>query len=320
MHRMLKIAVPLATALVGLAACSDTGDDTLLLDASVPFDAGDGMQSVMLRFKAKLGNEDLVCGQSYANQGSNKVRATPQDFRFFVQDVKLINAAGQEVPVTLDERSPFQTKDVALIDFTDATGGCTSGGATTNMALYGRVPVGNYNGIVFVNGVPTSLNHLNPATAPAPLQAPGASWDWQSGYRFVMAEIKPTGEVHGDGGLDGGVADAGTPTHDAGPDGGMGGHGGGGASTIHVGSTGCNPDPTMYGCTIPNRNLVRLTGFNPLINTVVADLSAVFANIELTTSGSQCHGSGPICAAGYAALGIGSDGKPTTTQQVYRVE
>lgn len=317
MHRMLKIAVPLATALLGLAACSDTGDDNLQLDAAVPFDAGDGMQSVMLRFKAKLGNEDLVCGQAYANQGSNRVSATPQDFRFYVESVKLVSTSGEEVPVVFDERLPFQTKDVALIDFTDGTGACTSGGATINIVLYGRVKVGTYSGVVFTNGVPVSLNHKNPAENPPPLQAPGASWDWQSGYRFIMAEIKPA-TAAGDGGLDGGVSDAGA-VRDGGADAGSG-HGGGGASTIHVGSTGCNPDPTMFGCTIPNRNLVRLTNFNPLVNTIVADLSAVFANIELTESGSQCHGSGPICAAGYAAFGIGTDGLPTTTQQVFRVE
>jgi uncharacterized repeat protein (TIGR04052 family) len=319
MHSSLKTAAMLASALMALSACSDDNDDTGLLDAAVPFDAGDGKQSVMLRFKAKVGSDDLTCGRTYAGQGSTKLDATPEDFRFYVQDVRLIDANGAEVPVELEERDPFQTKDVALIDFTQPapTGECGTGGAIANTVIYGRVPVGTYTGVVFVNGVPEALNHLNPAIAAKPLQAPGANWDWLSGFRFVMAEMTLV-----KGGLDGGVADAGAgvapPAH--GMDAGTGGHGGGGdTSSIHVGSTECSGGPGSYSCAKSNRNLVRLTNFNPAVNSIVADLGAVFTGVDLSL-GAQCHGSGANCAAGYAALGIGTDGKPTATQQVFRVE
>ncbi|MET0343652.1 MAG: MbnP family copper-binding protein [Polyangiales bacterium] len=316
------VAVLFACSLLGLAACED-GDD---LPAPAPLDAGiatDGgtLQPVTLRFKAKLGSEDLVCGRTYAGQGVTMINATPQDFRFFVQEAYLLDAAGKEVRVEFDDGLPFQTKDVALIDFTDATGSCGgTGGQTVNVTITGKVPPGTYNGIVLVNGVPETLNHGNPATAAQPLRAPGASWDWLSGYRFVMAELAPQAP-----GMDGGVpmpsghGDAGAG------DAGAGGHGGGpgSASAIHVGSTGCTGMIGTAGaitCAKPNRNRVKLTSFNPTTQSIVADLSAVFANIDLA-AGSQCHGMGASCPTGFAALGVDfANGQAAATQTVFRVE
>lgn len=47
-----------------------------------------------------------------------------------------------------------------------------AGDANVNRAITRTVPPGDYNGIVFVNGVPESLNHGDPLELPAPLQAP----------------------------------------------------------------------------------------------------------------------------------------------------
>jgi uncharacterized repeat protein (TIGR04052 family) len=317
-------ALACCSALLGAAGCED--GDTLpetatLLDASVP-DGGPAMQPVTLRFKAKLGNEDLVCGRNYPQQGATKISATPQDFRFFVEEAYLINAAGQPVRVAFDDALPFQTKDVALIDFTDAAGSCANAGATTtNMVITGQVPAGSYNGVVLVNGVPESLNHGNPTQAAAPLRAPGASWDWLSGYRFVMAELAPVA-AHAGAGMDAGLlppVDAGVPAADAG----TGGHGGGGgASAIHLGSTGCAGmvgTPGAITCAKANRNRVTLPSFNPTTQSIVADLSVVFGEVDLSL-GTQCHGMGPTCASGFAALGVDGDGKPAATQRVFRVE
>lgn len=303
----------------GDAAVVDAGLDARARDAASDGALPSDMQVVGVRFKATLGSRELVCGQSYAGLGTSHASATPQDFRFFVQQVRLINGKGEEVPMQFDERAPFQTADVALIDFTDSAGACAnSGDPTTNMVITGRVPKDTYSGIVIVNGVPESLNHGNPATAPAPLRATGASWSWLSGYRFVMAELLPEAAHDLDAGAHG--ADAGG--HEA-ADAGAGGHGGGGAVFVHSGSTSCTgtPGEGNIQCSKPNRAEIRLAGFNPAAQQViVADLAAVFAGVDLS-AGTQCHGSGASCATMYSALGVELEtGAPKTTQSVFRVE
>ena len=47
---------------------SATADDAASEADAGGMDAGDGMQAVTIRFKAKLGDRDLVCGQYYAGQ------------------------------------------------------------------------------------------------------------------------------------------------------------------------------------------------------------------------------------------------------------
>jgi uncharacterized repeat protein (TIGR04052 family) len=292
-------------------------------DASTPNGSDASVQSVTIRFKGKVGAEELACNRSYGNLGTTRVSGTPQDFRFFVQEVRLINGKGQEVPVTFAERSPHQSRDVALIDFTDGSGSCKSGAATTNLVITGTIPADTYNGIVFVNGVSLALNNANPATAPAPLKAPGAYWGWRDGYRFVMAELLTVASP-GDGG-------APAPIPPLAPD--AGGSDGGAppdppatvASFVHSGSTGCTGTPGAgISCNDANfranRNEIRLPNFNPDTQAVVADLAAVFAQVDLV-EGSQCHGSGSDCAPMFSALGINPQtGAPAATQSVFRAE
>lgn len=303
----------------GLDAAAVVGfDATIAADAVVKTpDAAPTTLSLTLRFKGKVGSEDLVCGHDYANQGSSKVSITPRDFRFFVQEVRLISASGTEVPLALDERLPFQTKQVALLDFTDGEGACTSGAPNTNTIITGTVPADDYTGIVLVNGVSETLNHADPTTAPAPLQAPGASWGWTLGYRFFMAEVERHGLQSADAGatLDAGpVADAGGKSDASVP-------AASGVALFHLGSTGCDGTPGGgIRCTNPNRAEVRLTGFHASSSTIVADLGAVFATADLAGD-VQCHGAGPTCAPMFEQLGIDlASGASLPTQRVFRLE
>jgi len=332
--------VPPATD-AGRDAGRDAGHDAgaaPVLDAAVDaaVDAGGARQSVTLRFKGKVGSQDLACGQNYPGQGTKSSTITPRDFRFFVHNVRLISATGSEVPMHILERPPYQTQEVTLIDFADGTGSCDPSDKGTNLEITGTVPVGNYTGVAFVEGVPEQLNHADPALHPGPLQASGVSWGWTLGYRFVMAEV--VASTSGDAA----VADAGghagapiAPPPDAGVDAGGAhggdagsGHGGvsGGLGFVHLGSTGCagtqgsgDAGPGV-SCDKPNRPEVRLTNFNPVTNSIVADLGAVFSKADLTGS-VQCHGSGPACAPMFEALGVNLDtGAALPTQQVFRVE
>ena len=157
-------------------------------------DAG-ATQQVTIRFKGKIGSADFACGQAVSGQGTTNATIQPIDFRFYVQDVKLIDEAGKEVPVTFAAKSPWQNKDVALIDFENGTGLCGDGTPDTHSEITGTVPSGDYHAIVFTNGVPESLNHGDPATLPEPLRGGTLTWGWLLGYRFIKVEVASTTDL-----------------------------------------------------------------------------------------------------------------------------
>lgn len=271
------------------------------IDADVTEDAAPdaGAIGVSLKFKAKVGDQDFKCGTTYPNQGTKNDTIEPRDLRFFVQDVKLVDGAGNEVPVTLEARAPWQTTDVALLDFEDGTGKCSNGNAELNDTVTGTVPAGTYTGIVFSNGVPEKLNHVDPATEPAPLSAGGMTWGWLLGHLFIKAEVASTTS---DGGL----------------------------GLLHLGSVGCSNDAGAGGddynkgppapCSQPNRNLVKLTGFDPTKNVVVLDVKTVFASTDLSEA-SMCHSMGAACPPLFTSVGLEyEDGARMPTAPAFRVE
>jgi uncharacterized repeat protein (TIGR04052 family) len=278
-----------------------------VLDAGDTADVTTGLIPVTIRFKAKVGSEDFRCGMTYNSQGAAGTPAQPADLRLFIDKMSLINDQGVEVPVTFIARTPWQTADVALLDFEDGTGECKNGNPDTNNTITGTVPAGTYRGLVFSNGVPESLNHGDPTTAPAPLQAGGMTWGWLYGYKFFAAEMVSVSRP--DGGADSGVR---------------------GVGVFHLGSVGCDNavdggDPDFnqapkVACKQANRNLVRLAEFSPLTSTVVVDMGAVFAATNLSED-SQCHSDGPTCASPFASVGLSFEtGSRLPSQAAYRVE
>jgi uncharacterized repeat protein (TIGR04052 family) len=260
------------------------------------------MRSLTLQFKATVHDQDFACGRTYTAIGSTHHSATTQDFRFFVHDVQLETSDGTSVPFALDERSPVQSDGVALVDFTDEAGACGAVGDITNTQLTGHAPAADYTGISFVIGVPETLNHGDPTTAKAPLNDPSATWGWQSGYRFLMAEI-----LRADTDTDEGGTDAGAPTDPL--------------TLVHVGSAACSGAPAKgFTCMRANRAHVRLTGFDPTQRAVVADLGRLFDGVDLGL-GVQCHGTAHECKPMYDALGIDiATGNALETQQVFHAE
>jgi uncharacterized repeat protein (TIGR04052 family) len=289
------------------AAGSDGGD------AGVGSEGGDAALSsdggpvrVSIQFKATVGAQAFACGTTYPGQGSTGASVEPRDFRFYVHDVRLVDDHGHEVPVSLEARSPWQTPDVALLDFENGSGACAAeGNPEMNDLVTGTVPAGTYSGIVFRNGVPDALNHGDPLNAPAPLQPAAMTWGWLFGYKFVKAELAATGH----------------PTGDAAP----------GLGLLHLGSVGCsnptddagNPNfnaPPAVACTQANRNEIRLTGFHLGSSVIVADIGAIFRAVDLTQD-HQCHSEGPSCPSMFAAAGVDTTtGAALVTQSVYRVE
>jgi uncharacterized repeat protein (TIGR04052 family) len=259
-------------------------------------DAGEDSVALSLRFRAVIGERTFACGERYANQGSSHVEVTPRDLRFYVQDVRFVNDDGKEVPLAIDERGHWQSKDLALLDFTDGKGECL-GSSETNDEITGRAPAGHYHAVRFVVGVPDVLNHGKPETLPEPLQEPGMSWNWLLGFRFLKVEVGASQAVDD--------ADAGA-----------------GEGVVHLGSVGCSGNTTAGSvkCSKPNRNAVALEGFDPDKNRVVFDLSALFAGFDLAQD-SSCHSADEICRPAFRSLGIDyATGASADTQNAFRVE
>jgi uncharacterized repeat protein (TIGR04052 family) len=273
-------------------------------DAAETASDAQGTSSVTLRFKAKVGTADFACGTHYPAQGATAVAVEPRDFRMYVSKVFLVDGAGNKVPLKLDTRSPWQTPDVALLDFENGTGACAAEGTPqTNATITGTVPAGAYHGIVFSNQIPDALNHGDPLTAPAPLQVGAMTWGWLYGFKFVKAELSALG----------------VPAADAAP----------GLGLTHLGSTGCtnstdggddfNKPPTT-ACTRLHQNEIQLTGFDPATSTIVADIGALFLDTDLSQD-NQCHSEGTACPPLFAALGLSfATGAVLPSQTLYRVE
>lgn len=251
-------------------------------------------RAVRVRFRAAVGDETFACGSTYVSSAG--VSFTPADLRLFVQDVTLITADGREQPIQLDVRAPWQLDDVALLDFEDASGGCLAGTSELNFEVTGQVPVDDYRGLAFTNGVPEADNHADPTRLAPPLQAGSMSWGWLLGFRFLMAEVATTGAG----------ADAGAP----------------GSALLHVGSTACSGSPNAGGitCDKPNRNRVRLPDFDPESDAVVVDIAGLFADTDLGQV-TTCHSSGEQCAPFFERVGLSlDDGSATERQTLYRSE
>jgi uncharacterized repeat protein (TIGR04052 family) len=281
----------------GSASERDAGAAETERDASQPVD--DAEQRVRLRFRAQVGNEPFACGQSYAAQGSSNSSVTPRDLRLFVQDVALVDSDGKEVPVKLDTRDPWQTSDVALLDFEDASGECFAD-AETNHEITGVVPKGEYRALRFSNGVPEKLNHSDPKTFPAPLQTPSMSWNWLLGLRFMRFEMGTTSAPESD-------IDAGADP---------------GSFSLHVGSTACagNQNEGTIRCSKPNRSRIELKDFDLAKSEIILDVGKLLSASDLTKA-VECHSGTADCEPLFQAVGIDyATGEASGEQTAYRLK
>lgn len=278
-------------------------------------------RDIEIRFGARVGDAEFRCGQSYAGIGTTNARITPTDFRFYVSDVELIDAAGRTVKLQLAQDGVWQFRDLALLDFEDGSGPCRGGTTGLNARVVGKAPPGDYRGLSFTLGVPFALNHGDPTVAPSPLNLTAMFWSWQVGYKFVKVDFTSASAVP-----------AAMAAHAGGGHGG-GGHGGAqaGASgwSLHLGSTQCasagaTQPPSQ--CANPNRLRVTLANFDPARSVVVTDLRSVLAgaNVDVnapnTSPGCMSFPNDPDCMPVMPALGLAYGSAPAQPQRFFRTE
>lgn len=246
-----------------------------------------------IRFEAMVGPREFHCGSAYSGVGRSRATVTPEYFRFYVSQVKLIDASGKRVPLILQQDGVWQQRDVAFLSFEDPGSDCANGSPQQREEIAGSAPPGNYTGIEFTLGVPDDLDHADATIAQSPLNLSDMFWSWQDGYKFLRfdARIESGGQSS--------------------------------AYIFHLGSTGCTMADRLAHCDSPNRSTVILTGFDPDKNIVVADVSSMFRDADLSDlarKGGCMSGAADACQPVMRDLGVAFRGQPAAKQRLFFVK
>ena len=197
-----------------------------------------------------------------------------RSLQFYVHAIELLDEHGKPQPFRLAAAQPWQNEHVALLDL--------AGDPSTprQTRIVGQVAGGSdvvYSGIRMTVGVPFELNHANPLSAAAPLDRGEMFWNWQSGHKFLRADLAVDGHEW----------------------------------SFHVGSTGCSSAsalrPPAQPCAQPNEMQLELKG-DPLHGVVRVRLDSLIAaaraaNYAVCTGDYQVD---PACKDAYAATGLES--------------
>lgn len=275
------VAFAAAALIATLAACGG-GSDTPAAPAPTT-------QTVSIEFVGTVGDTPIDCSSSLAGLGTGGSNARLTDLRLFVANLKLINAAGQEVAVTLDAND-FQltegSNSVALVDLENGSGYCV-GDSQMHATITGTVPVGTYSGVEMTLGVPEALNHSETFAAKAPLDNKDMAWSWQAGRKFAKIEVNPE-KAGATGTFTGGIA-----KYNA--DGTLAGSFNS-TFNFHLGNTGCvaGTNPGEYSCSSDSTRTFHIHDFNPATQRITVDLKELFTLSALVEE----HGGAPGCMSG----------------------
>lgn len=279
---MYKHALLLAFAGSFLAACSSSDSP---LNATT-------QQDITLSFAAEANNIAIDCDTQLTGLGTQNTNAELRDFRFYLHNIEIVDNEGATHALNLNENN-WQTQNVALIDFTNRDTSCGGDIKDTRTIVEGSVPLPNGRRIADLNftiGLPSTLNHNDRATAPAPLDLAGLHWNWQNGYKFMRLDVAP----------EGGITRSSDPAFSS------------STWNFHLGSTGCTGDPQLgetVTCTRPDRPVISLSGFDPESSEILIDYEALVTNNNLQldegdASGCMSGATDPECAALFNTLGM----------------
>ncbi len=264
---MLRLAAPLSLA-IAASGCASSHDE---------------LDTYTIPFTAAVGAEPFDCTKSYANVGVEQATIQPQDFRLYVHDVTLVAADGTRVKLELENDGVWQRDGVALLDFETGNGTCTAGTAETRTIVRGKaVHRHDWKSLEFKVGVPESVNHLDAARAPAPLNDPGLWWSWSGGFKYARIDIATPGNP--------------------------------GGFYFHLGATRCTGAPASgFTCAAGNVASVSLDGFDPDASRVRIDLAAFYRDVAVNAvpdrqadfvAGCMAFAGDPECPAMMGKLGL----------------
>jgi uncharacterized repeat protein (TIGR04052 family) len=289
-------------SLVAVLAAFAVSSSVATLSSSAPRAARtDSLVPITIRLQAMVGAVPFQCGQEYPGVGTSGARISASDFRFYVHNVRLVNARGDTVRVGMAPMAPWQDKDVSLVDFENGAATCANGTPETHPEITVLAPAGQYRGVAFTMGVPFARNHGDLTTQGPPLSLSRLFWSWNAGYKFLRVDMRA---AQGDSAAS--------------------------AWVIHLGSTGCQvatgaKAPTS--CSQTNRPEIALTGFDPSRDVIVADLAALLSRSDLrrnqaqTAMGCMSAPNDADCGGLFASLGLPHPNSTgADTPRFFRVE
>jgi uncharacterized repeat protein (TIGR04052 family) len=262
--------------------------------AAIVSGCGDNDVGVDINVAPLLGGKPFICNQTFTEVGTSKSTVSIKDFKMYVHDVELLDAAGKATPVILTQDQRWQRGGLALLDFDDGTGDCAPGTKDMNTRIRGSAPAGDYRGIRFTVGVPAQDNHLDAATSPVPLNEPGMWWSWKGGFKYVRLD----------------VATRKNPSY-----------------YLHLGATSCEGTPGAgYTCTAGNAPVISLNDFVVGQDEITLDVGTMWSSVDIDNQidfqsdfvqGCMAFEGDPECPAVFEKLGMGPNGMAMGTQSVF---
>ncbi|MEZ5013713.1 MAG: MbnP family protein [Chitinophagales bacterium] len=159
---------------IGLQACKREGctdPNALNYDANANKDVGciyEAVHEVEMHFHPYVHGDALFEGNTYTIEG---VATTLNYCRFYVSNIRLVNAAGEEI--VAPEHYLYVQPD-------------------PDEYSLGDIPDGDYTAIRFDIGIDSATNHGDPSLYPLgdPLgaQSPNMHWGWLNGYIFLRID------------------------------------------------------------------------------------------------------------------------------------
>ncbi|SMF26914.1 MbnP family copper-binding protein [Pseudobacteriovorax antillogorgiicola] len=289
-----------STLLLSIAAssCGESDSET----------SADNQTAVSVEFAAVAGTESISCETSLTGLGSNQDSATLADFRFYIHDIVFTKDDGSSISLTLDEND-WQTDNLALLDFQDKSDSCSGDEKDTHKEVTGTVSdTTGISGISFTLGVPEDLNHQDQSSASTPLNIVSLFWSWNSGYKFLRADVTPSN----------GITRPSDSTFS------------GTTFNIHIGSTACTGDATAgedVTCTNSNRAQIALSDFELGTSLVTFDYATLVQSHNITSDvggapGCMSGSTDPECQGVFSGLGLdlSSGTQSTTTQTAFSLQ
>ncbi len=131
---------------------------------------------IVLEFKGKVGNNNLLLADSKFNTGNN-YRVNIEMLKFYLSNITLVKEDNSEVLL----------QDVALVDFQNNHTTDTDNGESIVI----ETETGNFKAIKMGFGVDGTKNNADPSvyTEDEPLSVyQGMHWSWNTGYIFMKLE------------------------------------------------------------------------------------------------------------------------------------